>query len=577
METFFFCVGSPTCAELTIGSWNVHGIGNKFENRLCLQLLQKYDLFFVNELKTAKTFSIPGYVVYCSDNRNPKRGGSALFIRNNLVDCITWMDTSAEGQIWLTLSFLPYVMIGGCYIPPADSPYYDVGAIADIEARMMLNTDSHFIVIGDFNARCSKDVESIASNVQANGSFSYEPSTDSAIVANPNGKHLVQLCKDCQLLILNNLKFNAKRFPGGLTFRRKNQWISEIDLCLLSPQLVPAVTSFDIDHDVSLPSDHAPIGLSVHLASLSHLRMENLLLRASALGDHAVLHTQQSQKRLTKRPLKFDEIDCESLSGVLQNLDPPMIVDDVDLEVEKLSDVLYSCANEAVRKQNGNNMTIREDNRWQHILNSKDHKKLWNAISWKGQVTKETMKSPSSEEFCNHLEELYNPDSLEGTDFSDIHPDVTIPLLDKAIHPIEVENVLRCDIKPNKGSGPDGIPPGLLSLLPMTWIVSLATLFNVVFNDKFPHSWAYARLVMLFKKGKTNLCDNYRGISMLNSLAKVYDYVLYRRLVLWFTPSREQAGAQKGRGCIEHIVSLRLLMDYCVTKKCKLYIVYIDF
>ena len=116
METVFFLVGSPTHAQLTIGSWNIHGIGNKFENELCLDLLLKHDLLFLNELKSSQSFGIPGYAVYYSDNRNARRGGSALLIKNNLVDCISWMDTTTDGQIWLRLSFLPDVIIGGCYI-----------------------------------------------------------------------------------------------------------------------------------------------------------------------------------------------------------------------------------------------------------------------------------------------------------------------------------------------------------------------------------------------------------------------------------------------------------------------------
>ena len=46
---------------------------------------------------------------------------------------------------------------------------------------------------------------------------------------------------------------------------------------------------------------------------------------------------------------------------------------------------------------------------------------------------------------------------------------------------------------------------------------------------------------------------------------------------LWFKPYREQAGAQKGRGCIEHIVALRLLSDYAKKKKTKLFMTFVDF
>ena len=53
--------------------------------------------------------------------------------------------------------------------------------------------------------------------------------------------------------------------------------------------------------------------------------------------------------------------------------------------------------------------------------------------------------------------------------------------------------------------------------------------------------------------------------------------VLCNRLELWFKPYREQAGAQRGRGCIEHIVSLRLLTDYAKKKNKKLFITFVDF
>ena len=72
-------------------------------------------------------------------------------------------------------------------------------------------------------------------------------------------------------------------------------------------------------------------------------------------------------------------------------------------------------------------------------------------------------------------------------------------------------------------------------------------------------------------------CGNYRGISIIDALAKCYDYLLNNRLTSWYIPSREQAGAQSKRGCTEHIVTLRLVIDRCVKKKQPLFIAFIDF
>ena len=53
--------------------------------------------------------------------------------------------------------------------------------------------------------------------------------------------------------------------------------------------------------------------------------------------------------------------------------------------------------------------------------------------------------------------------------------------------------------------------------------------------------------------------------------------VLCARLTQWFTPLREQAGAKAGRGCIEHILTLRLITDIAWRRKRKLYVTFVDY
>ena len=69
---------------------------------------------------------------------------------------------------------------------------------------------------------------------------------------------------------------------------------------------------------------------------------------------------------------------------------------------------------------------------------------------------------------------------------------------------------------------------------------------------------------MIFKKGDGL---NPRGISVINYMFKLYDMVMCERLSQWFRSYRELTGAQKARGCPEHIVTLRLLIDTPRRKK----------
>ena len=63
----------------------------------------------------------------------------------------------------------------------------------------------------------------------------------------------------------------------------------------------------------------------------------------------------------------------------------------------------------------------------------------------------------------------------------------------------------------------------------------------------------------------------------MDTLAKVYDILILNRLFLWCNIDKCQAGAQKGRSCLEQIYALRLLSNYAVYKKLKLYILFIDY
>ena len=112
-----------------------------------------------------------------------------------------------------------------------------------------------------------------------------------------------------------------------------------------------------------------------------------------------------------------------------------------------------------------------------------------------------------------------------------------------------------------------GICPGVIKLLPISWFMFFLTIFNFVFIQiSYPVLWCYSKLFVLFKSGNRLLCNNYRGISIMDSLAKIYDILILNRLQLWCNIDPSQAGAQRKRGCLEQIIALRLLCNYALFK-----------
>ena len=220
----------------------------------------------------------------------------------------------------------------------------------------------------------------------------------------------------------------------------------------------------------------------------------------------------------------------------------------------------------------------KQNTRWKRILDADDTKSLWRGINWKGEFREIAIKErPSEQVFQDHMERLLNPDGTEALQYPD-QSQVSIPALDDPFALNELDHVVSKQIKPDRSCGPSGTAPGTLKLLPMPWLIFLLSLLNTIFlTGTYPAKWTFSKLLMLFKKGLTMLCGNYRGISIIDSLAKCYDYLLTNRLTLWYKPCREQAGAQDKRGCVEHLVTLRLVIDYCIRNKQPLFIAFIDF
>ena len=142
---------------------------------------------------------------------------------------------------------------------------------------------------------------------------------------------------------------------------------------------------------------------------------------------------------------------------------------------------------------------------------------------------------------------------------------------------IEPQEVYDCiqKLKPSKAAGIDGISPGILKILPDSWILLITHIFNLIFFGQYPLEWTLMKMFTIFKKGKRDDPTNYRGISVISALPKLYDMVLAKRFFAWYTLKIEQA--QRGRGCEEQILTVRLLIDIARKTKRPLYVAFIDY
>ncbi|XP_055838022.1 uncharacterized protein LOC129906323, partial [Episyrphus balteatus] len=95
--------------------------------------------------------------------------------------------------------------------------------------------------------------------------------------------------------------------------------------------------------------------------------------------------------------------------------------------------------------------------------------------------------------------------------------------------PVQHDTVLDLlsSLKDDYSSGPDAIPPILLKKCRNTLVQPLLFLFELsIKSGKFPCLWKKSFLTPIFKKGDKTLITNYRPISKLSCIPKVFEQVV---------------------------------------------------
>lgn len=102
----------------------------------------------------------------------------------------------------------------------------------------------------------------------------------------------------------------------------------------------------------------------------------------------------------------------------------------------------------------------------------------------------------------------------------------------------------------NRGPGPDGIPPLLLKHCSFILARPLHTIFNLsLAQGTFPEFWKLSYLTPIHKSGKKDLITNYRPISILSTIPKVFEQIITKFLNFLFSPFivPRQFGFQTGK------------------------------
>lgn len=140
----------------------------------------------------------------------------------------------------------------------------------------------------------------------------------------------------------------------------------------------------------------------------------------------------------------------------------------------------------------------------------------------------------------------------------------------------EIKIALRT-MKNGRAPGPGGIPIELIKHGTEQLMELLAYVFTwFLRNDDLPTEWKNAYISNIHKKGDRKILSNYRGLSVTNSLSRLYGKIIKNRIENEIEDVEEQSGFRTGRSCTDNTFVLRQLLEKRMARNLETHLVFID-
>ncbi len=486
----------------------------------------------------------------------------------------------------------------------------------DLETRDLLDAEEQLASLGVLRERVSQDKHH----------------------SNNYGNKLIELCKSHALYILNG-RVGKDQYTGALTC--KNSTV--VDYVIGSASLISMVHEFEVltfDHMYSDVHCGLSLTLKIYRRKL-HGPHNQELLNDTVLNETVtqvgkfIWHKEKMVDFVNAMSLeKVDEIlqmfesDGTSVDAVVENIEA-LFMGSATTTLKKVGTkrkrpgtphcawfdrdckenrILYCRAKDAYRrsksaanfddlqrisKQYKKTIAQAKSRDRKAFLaklretKSTDPKTYWRLL--RGSKGTDKASAVSMESFFNHFKglnlEQNDPvsDPSNGNDNIDISVDqLDIHSLENSITQEEIRNVVK-GLKNGKAAGIDGVLNEYLKCTIDQMLPVYEKLFNLVLTSgEVPKSWATAMIVPLYKnKGDPKCPDNYRGISLLSCLGKLFTAILNSRLTLFVEENgillENQAGFRKKYSTIDHVYTLKSLLDLYFSQKKKLFCAFVDY
>lgn len=604
--------------KLIYATWNVQGISTKKQE--IYEQLNKYKVDIAALTETKKKGSgyeeYGEYILFFSGVPKDKRAraGVAISIHKKLKSCIRSWEEIDERLLKMELNIWGHeIILLAVYAPTDDSNMELKDAFENNLINLLNNTSNRkeIILLGDFNARIGKKL-----NDPVIGNYGED-------TTNNNGNRLITICEAYELKILNG--HYQHREIHKFTWHQSTRGLkSIIDYFIVGQKTKWQIQDVRVFRGAECGSDHYLVKMTTYLSHRA--------VKQNSNQDQDKDNTRELKQRKYNIASLRDESTAflykVRLSAKLKN----NMTGTAAQEYEKLKNAIHDAAFEALgeqkrlskqkeekwfndevdkliaekknaynkwlasndpddrrtyqQKRNQVNQKVKEtkNKQWeescarveQHIGGTKT-KEAWNIIrNLRKDHKGNNINMINIDKFQQYFSHMLAEDRKEYTQKEQQSQPINLEHLNE-ITGKEVQKAVR-DQKNGRASGPGDIPAELLKHAPFQIYEILAYIFNrcLLYHDELPYEWKVGYLTPIHKKGSRKSCENYRGISVLATVGKLYGRVIKKRIEQQITIGEEQSGFTAGRSCTDNTYSLKQILEKRKLKNLDTHLIFID-
>lgn len=570
----------------------------------------KYDIIGLSEIRRlGNEISEYDHFILCHTGQTPGKYGVGFFInkhlKNNIESYVGISERVALLNIRISNKPLTIIQV---YAPTEAAQEEEVDTFYEdiYEAISMAYED--YILMGDFNSKIGK------------------PQMDEHLVTrqygygerNARGQRLIDFALENKLAIINT--FYKKKPKNRWTWRSPNgQHRNEIDFIMSKrPQIFQNIETLNLDY----PSDHRPLRGTITLATpkksranyinkqYSILKSEEEISRYREYLTYNINTLEDNNKEETVQTY-YDKIiniirislqsackkDSPRERSILTERTKNLIKRKQELQKTKNKSrsqknelkALYKLTSKYIKidYQNHRFITL-ERHLEQKGSTKKGYKELRTNKTWIKSLKKEEETKISRAEIIKVATDFYrNLYSATITHRGPIEnyslkPQGSNEISGYDIEPIGCKEIIETvrKLKSDKSPGSDHITNDAIKIGQDILARPLTNLFNQILeNTETPTQWSESNIILLYKKGDPENISNYRPISLLPSIYKLFSTIINQRINVSLEQKQpiEQAGFRKGFSTMDHIHTLELIIEKFQEQKRPLYVAFIDY